>query len=129
MFTGADVWTPMSPSAAAALTPTQLQTNAFFSLYGNDVALLGSGGSAYAQTWSNRLLADSIPAMSLNAGANPIPAFQATGKNVDMMTLENGWSAGRGSEANKWHHSDFQQMAYTFTYKLFNQFVTTGNLK
>jgi hypothetical protein len=47
-----------------------------------------------------------------------------------MMSLENGWSLGRtGDEANMWHHSDFVQMAYTFTYKLFNQFVTTGNLK
>jgi len=51
-------------------------------------------------------------------------------KNTDMMTLKNGWSLGRtGGEAGMWHHSDFAQMAYTFTHQLFDTFVTTGNLK
>ncbi len=47
-----------------------------------------------------------------------------------MMTLENAWPQGRldTSEQNNWHHSDFVNVAYTFTYKLFNQFVTLGNL-
>jgi len=49
-----------------------------------------------------------------------------------MMTFENGWAQGRlnsGEYNDNWYHSDFHQMAYTFTYLLFNQFVTTGNLK
>jgi hypothetical protein len=75
-------------------------------------------------------LSDAIPAMSLVAGANPIPKFTANDHNVDMMTLKNGWSVSRlNPENNNWHHSDFVQMAYTFTYHLFDQFVTTGNLK
>jgi len=99
-----------------------------------DWALLGSGGSSYAQSNRNRILSDAIPAMSLVAGANPIPKFSPpvspSQKNIDMMTLKNGWSVGRLSpENNNWHHSDFVQMAYTFTYHLFDQFVTTGNLK
>jgi len=93
-------------------------------------AVYGVNPSDYAVTNRNRILADAIPAMSLVAGANPVPKFNPTGHNVDMMTLENGWSQGRaGDEAGMWHHSDFVQMAYTFTYQLFNQFVTTGNLK
>ena len=99
-----------------------------------DLALTNAAtGSAYAATNRNRILADAIPAMSLVAGANPVPRLAPPGqpnKNFDMMTLKNGWSLERaGDEAGKWHHSDFVQMAYTFTYQLFNQFVTTGNLK
>ena len=49
-----------------------------------------------------------------------------------MQTLENGWPVGRAknpAEAINWHHSDVRVVAYTFTYQLFNQMVTTGNLK
>ena len=71
--------------------------------------------------------------MSLVAGANPVPRLapqNGDDKNIDMMTLKNGWSQGRTKgESGMWHHSDFVQMAYTFTYQLFNQFVTTGSLK
>jgi len=68
--------------------------------------------------------------MSLVLGANPVPTAGIVVQNIDMMTLKNGWPQGRtGNEANKWHHSDFHEAAYTFTYQLFNQFVTTGNLK
>jgi hypothetical protein len=132
-------WWEMSPSVAALLSTNQLQTNAFFDVTSSiindaDSTLLGSGGSAYAQTNRNRILSDAIPAMSMVAGANPIPRFSppksATQHNFDMMTLENGWSPGRiDNETGKWHHSDFVQMAYTFTYPLFNQFVNTGNLR
>jgi hypothetical protein len=84
--------------------------------------------------YRNRILSDAIPAMSLVTGANPVTGFSpprnASQRNVDMMTLENAWPQGRldTSEQNNWHHSDFVNVAYTFTYKLFNQFVTLGNL-
>jgi hypothetical protein len=135
-------WTHMSPEAAASLTPAQLKTNAFFDVtdfisqfppdYTQDMNLFTTAGSGYAKLFRNRLLSDTIPALSLPVGANPVPDSGIVDGNFDMMTLENGWPAGRAvnpSEANRWHHSDFQQVAYTFTYKLFNQFVTIGNLK
>jgi hypothetical protein len=76
-------------------------------------------------------LADAIPAFSLVAGANAIPRFQASGRNIDMMTLENGWAESRlwTPEGNNWHHSDFHEMAYTYTHKLYDRFVSIGNLK
>jgi hypothetical protein len=122
----------LAPVLAANLPPDQLVTNAFFDMT-FDTGLFGASGSMYAQANRNRILADAIPAMSMVAGANPVPKFAPFGqpnKNIDMMTLENGWAQGRpGDEQNKWHHSDYHEVAYTFTYKLFNQFVTTGNLK
>jgi len=128
-----------SPAQALSIPNSQLMTNAFFDVTSSnwgtaDLALYGSSGSSYAQANRSRLLADVIPAMSVVAGANPIPRFappvSPSQKNIDMMTLENGWSLGRKVPENgKWHHSDFVQMAYTFTHQLFDTFVTTGNLK
>jgi hypothetical protein len=136
--------TPLSPSIMNGTTNTTLQTQPMFDfnstvstlLENVDSELLGDvlgvNPSTYAQANRNRILSDAIPAMSLVAGANPVTILNQPGNphNFDMMTLENGWSLGRLTpENNKWHHSDFVQMAYTFTYHLFDQFVTTGNLK
>jgi hypothetical protein len=131
---------PVPPTTANALSNAVLQVTPVFTFGSYFDPILGpfpdliltnsTGGSAYAQANRNRILSDAIPAMSLVAGANPIPKFTASDHNIDMMTLENGWSLGRtGNEVGKWHHSDFVQMAYTFTHQLFDTFVTTGNLK
>ena len=136
----------MAPASANVLPTSQLKTNSFCNFASSilevnppsgDVALLNStSGSAYAAANRNRILSDAIPAMSLVAGANPIPSLSPprslTEHNFNMNTIQfqNGWSQARtGNEVGLWHHSDFVQMTYTFTYKLFNQFVTTGNLK
>lgn len=137
---------PLSPPIMNTTSNSILQTQPMFDfnstannfLLDVDSELLGSvpgvNPSTYAATYRNRILSDAIPAMSLVAGANPIPKLSPpispSQKNIDMMTLKNGWSAGRTSnEAGMWHHSDFVQMAYTFTHQLFDTFVTTGNLK
>ena len=31
--------------------------------------------------------------------------------------------------AGEWHHSDFREVSYTFTYKLFREFVEQGDLR
>jgi hypothetical protein len=141
-----DSWgNPLSP-AIMNDTPASILTNqpmfnfnstANPSLLDIDSELLGVipgvNPSTYAAANRNRILSDAIPALSLPAGANPVSMLNQPGQphNFDMMTFENGWPQGRlrQREENKWHHSDFHEMAYTFTYKLFNQFVTTGNLK
>ena len=130
--------THLPPARAATNSTTMLQTNAFFdwgnytfSSHPDFVNLPGTSGSSYAQTNRNRILSDAIPAMSLVLGANPVPDPGIVALNLDMQSLENGWSPGRlrQKEGNNWHHSDFHEMAYTFTYQLFNQMVTVGNLK
>jgi hypothetical protein len=124
------------PAAQANLLPaSQLQTNAFFDFgsasFASDLALQGSLGNTYAYYYHNRILADAIPAMTWAIGSHPVPTPGIVVQNVDMMTLENGWPQDRlnSREGNNWHHSDFREVAYPFTYKLFNQLVTTGNLK
>jgi hypothetical protein len=130
-------------SQASSLSNVQLSTNAFFDVtstsFGNaDLALYGSGGSAYAQAHSNRILSDAIPSLTLPVGANAVTTLDEPGNthNFDMQgALENGWAAGRprlqvgSSAAGEWHHSDCRQIAYTFTYQLFDKFTTLGNLK
>jgi len=132
------------PNSQASLIPnSQLQTNAFFDMsVDTTMFTASSSGSIYAQTNRNRILSDAIPALSLPVGANPVPAFSPpkspVQRNFDMQSsYENGWPLGRGPASwpigttapGEWHHSDFHQVAYTFTYQLFNQMVTVGNLK
>ena len=132
---------------ANALQRSQLQTNAFFNFgspsgsffpFNSDLALETSSGSSYAQVNRNRILSDAIPCLTLPVGANPIPDSGIVDGNFDMQTVyENGWPVGRHpakypigtTAAGEWHHSDVRAVAYTFTYPLFNQMVTVGNLK
>jgi hypothetical protein len=135
------LYTRMSASAASQLTTNQVKSFPFFDLasypdsWGNftaDLALTNSAGSAYATANRNRILADAIPAMTLPIGANDVPALDDDGRNFNMQQLyENGWPADRmsTSETNNWHHSDFKEVAYTFTYQLYTNFVYYGNLK
>jgi hypothetical protein len=131
---------PVPPATANSLPNATLRQTPIFDFGSYFDSVLGpfpdltltnnANGSAYAAANRNRILSDAIPAMSLVLGANPVPTAGIVVQNIDMMTLKNGWPQGRtGNEANKWHHSDFHEAAYTFTYQLFNQFVTTGNLK
>jgi hypothetical protein len=141
-------FTHMSPAAAALLPNAEIKTNAFFDVtdfigqipfdWTQDLALYGTAGSNYAQANQNRLLSDTIPCLTLPVGANPIPDSGIVDGNFDMQTVyENGWPLGRHpakypvgtTAAGEWHHSDVRAVAYTFTYKLFNQMVTVGNLK
>jgi Alpha/beta hydrolase of unknown function (DUF900) len=144
---GSSYWEPMSPAAAAELTTTQLQTNAFFNLasgglfsFNNDLTLETSSGSNYAQANRNRILSDTIPCLTLPVGANPVPRLapqNGDDENYDEQAdFENSWPADRytatlygAAAAGEWHHSDIRAVAYTFTYKLFNQMVTLGNLR
>jgi hypothetical protein len=136
----------MAAATADALPASQLQTNSFFTFRSSvqsgpsaDVALWNpTQGSAYAAANRNRILSDAIPALTLPVGANPVPSFD-NNHNLNMNTpqFQNGWPQGRGAAQyppgttapGEWHHSDFCVVAYTFTYQLFNQFVTAGNLK
>jgi hypothetical protein len=133
----------MPSSQASLLSNSTLQTNAFFDVTSTnfgavDLALFGSGGSTYARAHRNRILSDTIPSLTLPVGANAVTTLDEPSNphNFDMQgTFENGWPAGRPprqvgiAAAGEWHHSDCHQIAYTFTYELFDKFVTLGNLK
>ena len=65
-----------------------------------------------------------------------VPQPRVVTEDFDMQALfENGWPSDRparkvGAPApGEWHHSDFLQVGYIYTYALFNKMVTSGNLK
>lgn len=129
----------MSPAMAAQLPDSQLMTNAFFNLSSDvftaDTALYGQNASSYAQANRDRILSDAIPALTLPAGANPV-SLLATTRNFDMQaSFETGWASGRGivqvgaAASGEWHHSDYLQVAYTYTHTLFYEIVRDANLK
>jgi hypothetical protein len=134
---------PVPPSTANSLPDSTLRQTPIFD-FGSyfdsvsgpfpDLALTNTDGSAstYAQVNRDRILSDAIPALTLPVGANFVSSLGAT-HNFDMSgpNFESGWPLARssGSEAFKWYHSDFDYVAYPFTYQLFNKIVTLGNLK
>jgi len=142
---GSGIFSHMSVSDASQLTTNQVKSSPFFFLssyptsLGNftaDLALTNSSGSTYATANRNRILADAIPAMTLPIGANSVPRLSPPNnpvvRNFNMQALyENGWPVIRlsTSESNNWHHADFKDMAYTFTYPLYTNLVYFGNLK
>ena len=131
------------PAAQANVLPgSQLRTNSFFDFDDgshaySDLALFSPSGSTYAQSSGNRILADAIPAMSWPVGSHAVPRLSLGGQptrnfNIYSPDFQNGWPAKRLenlSEFDKWWHSDFKDVAYTFTYKLFDKFVELGDLK
>jgi hypothetical protein len=134
--TGYDVFTNgqyihLPPAQASQLPDAQLRTSAFFNT-SFDTPLFGVSGSAYAQTNRNRILADAIPALTLPVGANEVPRLSPQGqpsRNLNMHEdFKNGWPLER-DEPFDWLHSDFRDVAYTFVYKVFDEFVNRGNLK
>jgi pimeloyl-ACP methyl ester carboxylesterase len=132
----------MPTDQAALLTDDQLRTNAFFDT-SVDTALFATNtsGSTYAAANRDRILSDAIPALTLPAGANNVAKFHPQNEDdrnfnmsspdgVSFSAFQNGWPSNRPTEeVLKWHHSDFDYVAYPFTYQLFNKFVTLGNLK
>ena len=146
---GSYYWVPESPEAAAALTTAQLQTNAFFSFGStngysscstNDLALESSSGSSYAQANRNRILSDAIPCLTLPIGANADTDLNVIFGETEILICKPVMKmvghlgrpprlCGRSIAAGEWHHSDVRAVAYTFTFPLFNQMVTVGNLK
>ena len=125
----------LTVAQASALPDSQLVTNAFFEFgspsFPADLALEAPLGGLYASYSFNRVVADAVPALSWPVGANRLAALDRPGvpHNFDMMTLENGWPRTSGPEAFNWHHSDLRQVAYPFTYSVFNKFVEIGGLK
>ena len=69
-------------------------------------------------------IAQMIPAQSTASGSNPINSFGS--RNVDMDGMKNGWPSSR--DDFKWRHSDVREIAYTYTFSVFDKIVLEGNL-
>jgi len=80
----------------------------------------------------NQIIASAIPALSGAAGRTLIPDLTSA-MNIDMDTdfKPDGGVWGRGGEPydTRWLHNDIRNMAYLYTYKLFDRLVVLGGLE
>ncbi len=132
---------PLSPDIMNDTLNSTLQYQPMFSFASSpngppDEDLLGEDASTYAQANRDRILSDAIPALTLPVGANSITILDQPNIphnfNMTSSAFQSGWPAARftsGEHNNNWHHSDFDYVAYPFTYQLFNKIVTLGKLK
>jgi pimeloyl-ACP methyl ester carboxylesterase len=76
----------------------------------------------------NDIIAQGVPALSYAAGVtNALLGFD---KNYDVNThKQNGWGRSGSPYYDRWLHSDLKNMAYLYTYGLFNELVSRGGLQ
>ena len=125
-----------SPEEANGLVDAQLVNNPFFTSGPEDVH--NDNGGMYVAEHRNTLLAEMIPARTLPAGGNRVlssafvrPDGEDRNFNLTSTDFQNGWPQERlsnDSQRNRWLHSDINNVAYSFTWKLFDRFKTLGAL-
>jgi hypothetical protein len=136
---------PLPPSSAALLTPLQLAEDSFFLRFQEDdnkylaykgLELYGEPGDLTASLQAGqyetraKVIAEAVPALSYAAGRNNMASFStpSSDRNHDINILyKNGWGASRGGQ-NRWLHSDARNMAYLYTFKLFEKWIELGGL-
>ena len=73
--------------------------------------------ASYKRQLRAKFLADAIPATSFAAGANLVQNGAVSG-NIDFLNCESeGWPRDEG----EWRHSDIKNVAYFFSWELFNR--------
>lgn len=109
---------------ANATTPGNLRTNAGFRQ--EPATMFSSNITAQVQ---NDIIAQGVPALSYAAGVQnillPYPSRNYNANNHKP----NGWGRSGGTYGTRWLHSDLKNMAYLYTYDLFNQIVSQGGLQ
>ena len=110
---------------ANVATEAELRTNAVF--YHNPNAMFSSNITAQVQ---NDIVAQGVPALSYAAGGNSIniPGFYNYNMDENANKL-NGWGRDDDTYYTRWLHSDLKNMAFLYTYELFNELVTQGDLQ
>jgi len=124
--TGTAITVPRTPTEANTLTDPELQTNSFFKRFDDNRLYNASQGSAAANEYNthSKMLAEALPALSFATGANSLDPFQ--NRNVNMMSLKTGTWPRVNPE---WRHSDFREVAFYFTQRLYKRFIDEGELK
>lgn len=77
----------------------------------------------------NAIIAQGMPALSYAAGRNSIdiPGFYNYNMD-DSANQPNGWGRSGEPYNDRWLHNDLKNMAYLYTYILFNELVSQGGL-
>lgn len=127
-----------TPDDAILLTEGQLRQNPFFrpgedetrGLYVPDY-LADPGaidiGNLVAQDNHNILLAGFVPSRTLASAKYSVNNL-IVGRNTNMENEENNWPAERIGKKydERWLHNDIREVAYLYTYKIFDKFRSIG---
>ena len=118
-----DVWIPEYTMAEAnAATDDNLRTNSVF--WHEPATMFSSNITAHVV---NDIIAQGVPALSYAAGRD---AIVGTVQNYNANDHKpNGWGRSGEPYNDQWLHSDLKNMAYMYTYELFNQLVSQGGLQ
>jgi len=126
----------MDASTAFALTNEQLQLNPIFKPSVHSGLINPTSGSAIAERNHPYILAFEIPALSFGVGSTKLDVFdnELPRPVYDMNESDhvNGWPyAERGITDNiaRWLHSDFKDVSYLYTHKVFDDMVEKGAMK
>ncbi len=122
---------PRSEAEAILNDEAELRINPFFKPFQNLDLFDVSVGSAAVKISFPHNLAYELPALSFAAGGTESSTFLSKNNTVDMNTeMADDWPAARGGKDEKaWRHSDFKEVSYRYTFKLFDHLVVEGDLK
>jgi hypothetical protein len=125
-------YSTFTPAQTGSITDAQLRAVPFFGAFSDPLLTDTNQGSAEAQKFAvwTKTLAEAIPSLSFATGRNSVGALQP--QNYDLMNYENGWPQVRlndQDQKNRWFHGDAKDIAYTFNYLLWQQWVQLGSLK
>jgi len=135
MPVGAPIKDRRKPAKTDTLAKADLQADSFFKRFSDSRLYDARQGSAAANEDNVRtkMLAEALPALSFATGANALAPFNPLGgqnRNVDMMTLKTSWPQERTSQKDySWRHSDFREVAFYFTQRLYKRFIDEGELR
>lgn len=99
----------------------------------NPAWLVGSGALTASQV--NEVLAKGIPALTPSTGETLLPTLArlAPDNQTDMWKAAdvrpNGWPRIHKDYGTRWLHNDAKDMAYLYTYKIYEKLVDKGCLK
>ena len=100
------------------LTDVELIASPIFRRFDNGL-LHQTNLIAIAQTELNKVLGDGIPATSFAAGRNETSGVSGNYNYQSENGTPNGWPSNRDG----WFHSDLKEVAFWYTYKLFEKIV------
>jgi len=86
---------------------------------------VNTGSSTAAENFPY-IMGFEIPALSFAAGSTRLKPFGAE-NSTDMNTFTDIWPVDRSDIA--WRHSDYRDVAYLYTYDVYDNMVTEGGMR
>jgi hypothetical protein len=118
----------MPPSQAANIPLDDLKTQPFFrKAPGQLFSPTGTVAAGYASKHRFEILAKGIPARTNGIAANEVDKTRLT--NFDNRNMQDNYRNGWFTPKVEWGHGHFLDVAYIYTYPMYDRLVDDGGLK